>query len=121
MPAGISTNVNEIPYVLDKELRRLLLYARLSTLAILSALSYEKGNQEGLPYQDLKYALDLEDGSLGPNLLWLKNKGFITSRDENVEDKTIVVYYITEDGKKAFDKLNEWLKKLLELEMTNNG
>jgi hypothetical protein len=110
MVAIVMGNDKGLPPALEKKLRRLLLYARISTLAMLDSLSYGEHKQDGLPYQDLKYALGLEDGSLGPNLLWLKNKKYIISKDEKIEDKTIVVYYITDVGRRAYADVKAWLE-----------
>lgn len=101
---------NNLPSYLDKKYRRLLLYARISTLALLNY--YEK---DGLTYQDIKDALKLEDGSLGPNLSGLKRKGYIQAEDTKVGDKTFAVYYITDEGKKAYLEVRGWLNNLINL------
>ena len=109
-----------LPSSLDGKYRRLLLYARISTLAMLSYYEQDS-NQEGLPYQDIKDALGLEDGSLGPNLLWLKDQGYIRAADTKVGDKTVVVYYIEEDGRKAYNEMKLWLVYILHLNENKKG
>lgn len=99
-----------LPSSLDGKYRRLLLYARISTLAML----YYYG-KDGLSYQDIKDTLKLEDGSLAPNLLWLKNNHHIRSEDTKVEDRTIVVYYIEKKGEKAYEEIKSWLVRTLHL------
>ena len=100
-------NNNGFPSSLERKYRRLLLYARISTLAMLDYYG-----KDGLSYQDIKDALGLEDGSLGPNLLWLKKDGYIRSEDTKVEDRTVVVYYIEENGKKAHNEIKVWLARI---------
>ncbi len=107
MAIGIG-NSNGLPSSLDRKYRRLLLYARISTLAMLSY--YDK---DGLSYQDIKDTLKLEDGSLAPNLLWLKKHHYIRSEGTKMEDKTIAVYYIEEDGRKAYNEIKSWLGQIL--------
>ncbi len=119
MAIGTGDN-NGLPSSLNRKYRRLLLYARISTLAMLSYYEQD-GNQEGLPYQDIKDALGLEDGSLGPNLLWLKNQGYIRAADTKVGDKTVVVYYIEENGRKAYGEMKLWLVHTLHLNENKKG
>jgi len=106
----IDIKLNILPSSLDKEYRRLLLYARISTLAMLDYYG-----KDGLTYQDIKDALNLEEGSLGPNLSWLKEKGYIRAEDTKIEDRTIVVYYIEETGKKVYAQVKLWLANVLHL------
>jgi DNA-binding PadR family transcriptional regulator len=77
----------------------------------MAMLSYY--GDDGLPYQDIKGVLGLEDGSLGPNLMWLKKQGYIKVEEAEVEDKTVAVYYMTEEGKNAYAMVSAWLDKLL--------
>lgn len=103
----INENYNSLPSSLDRKLRRVLLYARISVLAMLNYYG-----EDGVAYQDIKDALKLEDGSLGPNLMWLKKQGYVKSKEEKVEDKTIVVYYITESGKQTRNSVKHWLDSI---------
>lgn len=101
---------NDSVSALDVRLRRLLLYARVSTIAMLNYYG-----EDGLSYRDIKDTLKLEDGSLGPNLLWLKERGYVVSKEE-VGEKVVVVYYITEEGRKAYADFKAWLENLLHLD-----
>ncbi|MEM0148913.1 MAG: transcriptional regulator [Candidatus Micrarchaeaceae archaeon] len=107
MMATIDGKYNSLPSSLDRKLRRVLLYARISVLAM---LDYYR--EDGVSYQDIKDALKLADGSLGPNLRWLKEHGYVESKEEKVEDKAIVVYYITESGKEACSSVKTWLDNI---------
>lgn len=107
MMATVDGKYNSLPSSLDKRLRRILLYARISVLAMLDYYG-----EDGVSYQDIKDAVKLEDGSLGPNLIWLKEHGYVEPREENVEDKKIVVYYITESGKQARNSVKQWLDSI---------
>jgi len=102
---------NNLKYYLDKKLRRLILYARIATLAM---LHYYGGN--GMLYQDIKFALRIEDGALIPNLNWLKEHGYIEAKEEKVEGKSATVYYITDAGERAFNEIKTWLNTLLDSE-----
>lgn len=108
MMAIVIENNNDLPSSLDKNYRRLLLYARISTLAMLDYYG-----KDGLSYQDIKDTLKLEDGSLAPNLLWLRNHKYIRSEDTKVDEKTIVVYYIEDNGRKAYNEIKSWLVRIL--------
>ncbi len=101
-------NNNNLPSSLDKKYRHLLLYARISTLAMLDYYG-----KDGVSYQDIKDTLKLEDGSLAPNLLWLRNHKYIRSDDTKVDEKTIVVYYIEENGRNAYNEMKSWLSNIL--------
>lgn len=105
--AIVDGNYNSLPSSLDRKLRRLLLYARISVLAMLNYYG-----DDGLAYQDIKDALKLEDGSLGPNLSWLKAQGYVEPKDEKMEDKTVAVYYITDAGKQAYASVKTWFEGL---------
>ena len=108
MMAIVIENNNGLPSSLDKNHRRLLLYARISTLAMLDYYG-----KDGLSYQDIKDTLKLEDGSLASNLLWLRSHKYIRSEDTKVDKKTIVVYYIEDNGRKAYNEIKSWLVRIL--------
>ena len=96
-------------FFLDAGLRRLLIYARIGVMAMLDYYG-----EDGLPYQDIKDAFKLPDGSLSPNLVWLKKNKYIESRNERIEGHSVVVYYATEEGKQAYTKVKRWLNTLLD-------
>ncbi len=93
---------------IDKNFRRLLLYSRIGVMAMLSYYG-----KDGLSYQDIKDSLKLEDGSLSPNLLWLRKNDYITSEDTEIGEKSIAVYYITSKGEEAYKHVKTWLRELL--------
>ena len=105
--ATVDGKYNSLPSSLDRKLRRVLLYARISVLAMLDYYG-----EDGVAYQDIKDALMLEDGSLGPNLAWLKDHKYVESKEEKVDEKTVVVYYITESGKQTRDSVKHWLDSI---------
>lgn len=90
-------------FELESHYRRLLIYARIGVLAMLVFYEEEKG---GLPYRDLKNALHLPDGSLGPNILWLRRHGYIRRG-------RATMYEITPEGKIAYNRIKEWLTLLM--------
>ena len=100
-------NGNQL-FLLERRLRRLLIYARLGVMAMLDYCG-----KDGVPYQDIKDALRLPDGSLGPNLAWLKKNGYLEARDEMVEGRNVAVYYATDEGKQAYAQVKKWLDTLL--------
>ena len=57
MMATVDGKYNSLPSSLDRKFRRILLYARISVLAMLDYYG-----DDGVAYQDLKDALRLEDG-----------------------------------------------------------
>lgn len=71
---------------------------------------------EALPYKDIKSTLRLPDGSLGPNILWLKQKGYIKPVTEKVEGSKVVAYRITTNGKEVYDTLKDWLVLLFNMD-----
>ncbi len=108
MTNGKGKLYNGVPSSLDKRFRHLLLYARISILAMLNYYG-----KNGISYQDIKDALKLQDGSLGPNIAWMKQRGYIKSNEERVNGKSAVVYYITEAGQEAYREIKMWLEGIL--------
>ena len=102
--------LNILPSSLNKKYRRLLLYTRISTLAMLNYYG-----RDGLSYQDIKDALNLKDGSLGPNLSWLKQKEYIRAENTIMDGKKVAVYYIEKEGIKVYSEVKLWLINILDL------
>ncbi len=100
---------------LEKKYTRLLFYSRF---LILHTLYYF--DQDGISYDDLKDTrkIGIPEGSLSPNLLWLKLYGYI--REDTVEDERKTAYYITQQGKNAFLELHKWLSIMIDL-VDRNG
>ncbi len=115
MTVETAKNNNFPPYI-DGKLRHVLLYARIGVLAMLDYYG-----ADGLPYQDIKDVLRLPDGSLGPNLAWLKDNGYVESHEERVEGHGIVVYYITQEGRSAYERVKNWLDVLLHHDGLDKG
>ena len=93
---------------LDRKLRRLLIYVRIGIMAMLDYYG-----KDGVLYQEIKDAFKLSDGSLGPNLTWLKDNKYIEERDEEIEGHNVAVYYATDEGKLAYIQVKKWLDTLL--------
>lgn len=91
------------PFFLDRRSRRLLIYGRLGALAMLNFYS-----KDGLPYKDIKEALVLPDGSLGPNIMWLKEEGLIKLQNSQDTNST-AIYQITDKGITAYKKIKDWI------------
>lgn len=87
---------------LDKPLRKLLRYSRLSVLAMLNATK-----EDGLTYNSLKDSSGLSEGTIGPTLKWLNDNGYIETK-EAVEK----VYTIKQKGEDDFKAFNAWLGKV---------
>lgn len=87
---------------LDKPLRKLLRYSRLSVLAMLNATK-----RDGLTYNSLKNNSGLSDGTLGPTLKWLNDNGYIEISKNGVE----TVYTVKQKGEDDFKSLYFWLGK----------
>jgi DNA-binding MarR family transcriptional regulator len=93
--------------VLVKENRRLLTYSRLASLSYLDYYG-----KDGVMYKELKNALGLSDSQLGPQLLWLKEKGYVKTEPQKLDEKELSVYYITEKGKIAYKSIVDWIKTI---------
>jgi len=102
--------------ILAKENRRLLTYSRFASL---SYLNYY--NKDGIMYKELKNALGLSDSQIGPQLLWLRKKGYVKTETQKLDNKELVVYYITEKGKNAYKSIIEWIKTLPVYENLEGG
>ncbi len=73
---------------------------------------YGKEEKEGISYRDLKAALDLADSTLAPQLLWLKDKGYVESKEEPLNNEKQLVYYITDKGRRVYEAVLEWFRSL---------
>jgi len=92
---------------LKREYRRILTYSRLGALSYM--YYYDK---DGILYQELKSVLVLKDSTLAPQLRWLKEKGYAKANDEDLDSGKIVVYYITDEGRRAYREVLNWLDHL---------
>lgn len=93
---------------LDKGYRRLLFYSRF---VLLYQLAYYR--EDGVAYRDFKDTkkIGIPQGSLSPNLIWLKKKGYIS--EKSIKDSNEGAYYITDEGKKAVLSLLTWLEVIV--------
>lgn len=93
--------------VLKLEHRRLLIYSRLGALSYM----YYYG-ASGIPYRDLKTALELSDSRLGPQLLWLRKRGYARVKVEKEDEVELSVYYIEPKGREAFEAVLSWIDSM---------
>ncbi len=78
-------------------------------LGIMSALSVN----DKLDFNSLKEYLDVTDGNLASHIKALEKEEFIGVEKSFVGKKPNTKYYITEDGKKAFNAHLEALEKFI--------
>ena len=95
---------------LKRPYRRILTYSSLGSLS--NMYYYGKDGRDGISYKDLKATLSLNDSTLAPQLLWLKDKGYAESKDEQLNDERQLIYYITDKGKVAYEAVLKWLESL---------
>jgi DNA-binding MarR family transcriptional regulator len=95
---------------LKKPYRRILTYSRLGSLS--NMYYYGKEEKEGISYKDLKAALGLSDSTLAPQLSWLKEKGYVESKEEPLNNEKQLVYYITDKGREVYEAVLDWLNSL---------
>lgn len=78
-------------------------------LGIMSALAVN----DSLDFNALKEYLDVTDGNLATHLKKLENEEFIGVEKSFVDRKPNTKYYMTEEGKKAFDEHLQVLEKII--------
>lgn len=66
-----------------------------------------------LEFNSLKEYLDLTDGNLASHLKGLEKEGFISVEKSFIGRKPNTKYYITKEGKKAFNEHIKALEKLI--------
>lgn len=95
--------------LLEKKYRRLLFYSRFF---LLYQLAYY--GKDGIAYNALKdtIKLGIPAGSLSPNLLWLKQQGYIIDKASGSDES---IYYITKEGEIAFNELKKWLEIIMDI------
>ncbi len=102
--------------VLESKYRRLLTYTRLSSLAYM--YYYDK---DGIEYREIKAALYLKDSQLSPQLLWLRKNLYASFNEQQFDDQKLSVYYITKEGKKAYNKIITWMEEIPLLQNLKKG
>ncbi len=78
-------------------------------LGIMSALAVN----DWLDFNALKEYLDVTDGNLASHLKRLEKEEFINVEKSFIDRKPNTKYFMTEDGKKAFDEHLEILEKII--------
>lgn len=78
-------------------------------IGIMSALAVN----EKLDFNSLKEFLDVTDGNLASHLKTLEREGYINVEKSFIGTKPNTRYYITKEGKKAFDAHLQVLEKII--------
>lgn len=79
-------------------------------LGIMAALAVN----DTLDFTSLKEYLDVTDGNLATHLKKLEKEGFIEVEKSFIDNKPNTKYYMTEEGKKAFDEHLNVLEKIIQ-------
>ncbi|MHA1683029.1 MAG: transcriptional regulator [Promethearchaeota archaeon] len=66
----------------------------------------------GLQYRELRAALKVSDGKLIANLNVLKEMGYLTKSEEQLDRKKLDIYYSTSKGREELEKIIDWVKLL---------
>ena len=69
-----------------------------------------------LDFNLLKEYLELTDGNLASHIKALEKEGFIATEKSFIDRKPNTKYYITQEGKTAFDDHLKALQQLIELQ-----
>lgn len=78
-------------------------------LGIMSALAVN----DALDFTSLKEYLDVTDGNLATHIKKLEKEGFIEVEKSFIDNKPNTTYYMTQDGKKAFEEHLNVLEKII--------
>lgn len=78
-------------------------------LGIMSALAVN----EELDFSSLKEYLDVTDGNLATHIKKLENENFIGVEKSFIDNKPNTKYYMTKEGKKAFDEHLKVLEQII--------
>ena len=78
-------------------------------LGIMSALAVN----EGLDFTSLKDFLDVTDGNLATHIKKLEKESFIEVEKSFVDNKPNTTYYMTQEGKKAFEEHLNVLEEII--------
>ncbi len=78
-------------------------------LGIMSVLTVN----DMLDFNSLKEYLDVTDGNLATHIKTLEKEGFIGVKKSFIDRKPNTKYYITDEGKKAFDKHLKILEQII--------
>lgn len=78
-------------------------------LGIMSALAVN----DGLDFTSLKEFLDVTDGNLATHLKKLEKEEFIEVEKSFIDNKPNTTYYMTNEGKKAFEEHLKVLEQII--------
>lgn len=78
-------------------------------LGIMSALAVN----DSLDFTSLKEFLDVTDGNLATHIKKLEKEEFIGVEKSFIDNKPNTRYYMTEQGKKAFDEYLNFMKQII--------
>lgn len=78
-------------------------------LGIMSALAVN----DSLDFTSLKEFLDVTDGNLATHIKKLEKEGFVEVEKSFIDNKPNTKYYMTEEGKKAFEEHLKVLEKII--------
>ena len=79
----------------------------LTRCLILTLLAYFI---DGIQYRELKISLKISDGKLISNLNKLREIQYIERFEEEIDNKKVDVYTLTENGKKELKRIIEWME-----------
>ncbi len=78
-------------------------------LGIMSALAVN----DGLDFTSLKNFLDVTDGNLATHIKKLEKEGFLEVEKSFIDNKPNTTYYMTTEGKKAFEEHLNVLEEII--------
>lgn len=79
-------------------------------LGIMAALAVN----DGLDFTSLKEYLDVTDGNLATHIKKLEKEDFVKVEKSFIDNKPNTTYYMTADGKKAFEEHLNVLEKIIQ-------
>lgn len=79
----------------------------LTRCLILTLLSYF---MDGIQWRELKTSLRISDGKLISNLNKLIELQYINKSEEKINNRTVDVYILTDNGKKELKRIIEWME-----------
>ncbi|MDZ7694260.1 MAG: transcriptional regulator [Balneolaceae bacterium] len=78
-------------------------------LGIMAALAVN----DGLDFTSLREFLDVTDGNLATHIKKLEKEGFVEVEKSFIDNKPNTTYYMTAEGKKAFEEHLKVLEKII--------
>ena len=91
------------------------LNARVFSLMRMQILdNLDKVKPEAATFQELKNALQTNDGALYANLKALQEMAYLKNTVVKIEQKNLEAWQITQEGSHEWCQTKQWLKKFLE-------